>query len=217
MQTLQAEQRESLQKSYMNEQRSLGKVPAVVYGRNIDSTSIFVEEAELIKLIRDHGSNVLVQLKWGSGSSTVMIVDVQKNPLKEQVVHVDFQEINLKQKTIVEVPIEWVGEEAVMKDKAVLQKQAHVLEVETLPADIPERIQIDVSKMEIGDQLTIADVQVEGNFELVADQETVIVSVLPPTLETDPEEPQIDEEAEPALVEGEEESTDKAEEKEENE
>lgn len=203
LQTLQAEKRVNQQKSELKAQRAQGKVPAVVYGEKIANTSLYVDETELLKLIREKGSNVLIQLKWDSASTSVMIVDIQTNPLKQSLVHIDFQEVNMKQKTRVEVPIAWLGEEQIQKENAVLQKQVHHIEVETLPANIPEKITVDVSTLEIGSQLTLSDIEAPAGVEFIADLDTVLVSVLPPALQTDPEEPQIDETAEPELVAGE--------------
>jgi large subunit ribosomal protein L25 len=191
LQTLQAEKRDNQQKSELRAQRAQGKVPAVVYGENIANTSLYVDETELLKLIREKGSNVLIQLKWDSASTSAMIVDIQTNPLKQSLVHIDFQEVNMKQKTRVEVPIAWLGEEQIQKENAVLQKQVHHIEVETLPTNIPEKITVDVSTLEIGSQVILSDIEAPSGVEYIADPDTVLVSVLPPTLQKDPEEPEL--------------------------
>lgn len=202
MQTLQAEKRLHKQKSAMRAERFKGKVPAVVYGKNIESTPLYVEEAQLLKLIREYGSNVLLQLNWDSQTSSVMISDMQINPLKQSLIHIDFHEVNLKQKTRVEVPIVLIGEESVTKTGAVLQKQMHMIEVETLPTHIPDRINVDVTGLEIGDHLAVGDVVVPKDVQILADKETVILSVLPPALEANTEEASEDQ-AEPQAGEGE--------------
>lgn len=202
MQTLQAEKRLHKQKSAMRDERFKGKVPAVVYGKNIESTPLYVEEAQLLKLIREYGSNVLLQLNWDSQTSSVMISDMQINPLKQSLIHIDFHEVNLKQKTRVEVPIVLIGEESVTKTGAVLQKQTHMLEVEALPTHIPDRINVDVTGLEIGDHLAVGDVVVPKDVQILADKETVILSVLPPALEANTEEESADQ-AEPQAGEGE--------------
>lgn len=202
MHTLIATPRQDLKKSAKRELRASGKIPAVVYGTSVQSTPIHVEERDFIQMVREHGSNTLVNLMWGEGNSTVMIGEVQTDPIKNQIMHIDFNQVSMNTKIKTEIPIEWVNEEgsAGIKEGGVLQKQYRTVEVQCLPNNIPDSFKVDLGPLTIGDSITIGDLVLEEGIEIQLPDESVLVSILAPTLETDPEEPQIEEDTEPEIV-----------------
>jgi large subunit ribosomal protein L25 len=203
MQTLIATPRKDLKKSVKRQLRQSGKIPAVVYGKTVDNTPIHVEEKDFSKMLRDHGSNTLVKLMWGEGNSTVMVGEVQTDSLKNEILHVDFYQVNMNKKVTAEIPIEWAGEAEGVKEGGVLQTQYRTIEVTCLPNDIPEQFTADISSLGIGDSLTVGDLNIAEGIDVQIPDDAVLVSVLAPTLETDPEEPQIDEGKEPEIVDAE--------------
>jgi large subunit ribosomal protein L25 len=204
VQTLIASPRKDFKRSVKRKLRQSGKIPAVVYGKTVTNTPIHVEEKDFYKMLKDHGSNAIVKLMWGEANSTVMIGEVQTDPLKNEILHVDFYQVNMNKKVNAEIPIEWSGESAGVKEGGVLQTQYRTIEVTCLPSDIPEQFTVDISPLAIGDSLTVGDLTIAEGLEVQMPEDAVLVSVLAPTLEeTDPDEPQGDEYKEPEIVDGE--------------
>jgi large subunit ribosomal protein L25 len=202
VQTLIGTPRNDLKKSAKRQLRASGKIPAVVYGKTVQNTPLHVEERDFIQMVREHGSNAVLKLMWGEGNSTVMVGEVQIDPIKNEIIHIDFNQVNMNRKIKTEIPIEWINEEESpgVKEGGVLQKQYRTIEVQCLPSYIPESFSVDLSPLGIGDSVTIGDLALEEGVEIQLPDDSVLVSILAPTLETDPEEPQIEEDVEPEIV-----------------
>jgi large subunit ribosomal protein L25 len=204
VQTLIATPRKDLKKSAKRQLRLSGKIPAVVYGKTVDNTPIHVEEKDFSKMLKEHGSNTLVKLMWGEGNSTVMVGEVQTDTMKNEILHVDFHQVNMNKKVTAEIPIEWIGEAAGVKEGGVLQTQYRSIEVICLPNDIPEHFTADISSLGIGDSLTVGDLNMPEDMDVQVPEDAVLVSILAPRLEeeTDSEEEQ-DDYKEPEIVDAE--------------
>jgi len=187
--------------------RKEGIVPAVVYREGRETVHVKVDQSDLIHVLHTKaGANVLINLKVESGSKgkekdrVVIIKDIQHHPIKEQILHVDFQEISLTEKLQVDVPIQAKGEaEGVIKDEGVMEHVLWEIKVECLPADIPEKIEVDVTNMKIGDSVLLKDLQVPAGVKVLGDPEHTVISVVPPHEEAPAEEPG-EEMAEPELI-----------------
>ncbi|MFZ3578494.1 50S ribosomal protein L25/general stress protein Ctc [Virgibacillus sp. DJP39] len=198
---LKAVSRENQAHSALKGIRESGLVPGVVYGKAKESKSIAVDSIELVKTVRDEGRNAIISLDIENDSSVdVMLHDYQMNPIKDELVHVDFYIVNMSEEMDVEVPLHLVGEAQGSKDGGVLQQPMYELQVRAKPGDIPEEISIDVSKLEIGDSISIADLPTGKNYEFLDDADTTVVTVVPPDTIEDIEEEETDENAEPELV-----------------
>lgn len=198
--TLSAKSRENLKKSATNSIRKEGFVPAVVYGREEASQPISINELELVKTVRDEGRNAIISLNVeGSNSFDVMLHDYQMDPIKNELVHADFYVVNMSQEMEAVVPLEVEGEAKGSKKGGVLQQPLFELMVSAKPKDIPESVKVDVSDLEIGDTLTIADLPKSSSYSYVDDADTTVFTVTVPTVE-EPEDQEADENAEPELV-----------------
>lgn len=202
MQTLIGTPRKDFKKSAIRQLRASGKIPAIVYGKTVQHTPIHVEEKDFIQMVRKHGSNAVVKLMWGEANSTVMVGEVQIDPIKNEIIHIDFNQVNMNRKIKAEIPIEWINEKESqgIKEGGVLQKQYRTIEVQCLPGNIPDSFSVDLSPLGIGDSITIGDMAIEEGVEIQLPDDSVLVSILAPTLETDPVEPQIEEDVEPEIV-----------------
>lgn len=204
MVTLQANVRNDRRKSATRQLRKAGHVPAVVYGKNIDNQPIYVDGIQFVKIVRDEGKNALIRMNVGTGTTTVMIGEVQTDSLKKDVLHIDFYEVNMSKEMILSVPLEFVGESAGEKNGGILQRQYQEVEIKCLPANAPEKIEVNISELDIGQSLTAAEIATDTSYELQIEPDTVLVSVLAPAseeeLEEATEEPEVNEEAEPELV-----------------
>ncbi|ASN03740.1 50S ribosomal protein L25/general stress protein Ctc [Virgibacillus necropolis] len=198
---LKATLRNSQERSALKNTRQIGHVPGVVYGKKKESKAIAVDSVDLIKTVRDEGRNAIISLDIENDSSVdVMLHDYQMNPIKDELVHVDFYIVNMSEEMDVEVPFNVEGEAQGAKDGGVLQQTMHELQVRAKPGDIPEEISVDVSKLEIGDSISIADLPAGKNYEFLEDADTTIVTVVPPDTVEDIEGEESDEDAEPELV-----------------
>ncbi len=197
---LEATLREDLTKSATKEIRNSGRVPAVIYGKEKDSESISVDSIELIKTVRDEGKNAIITLNVENNKSVdVMLHDYQIDPLKDELIHADFYIVNMAEEMDVEVALRLEGEAQGTKDGGVLQQPMYELQVRAKPGNIPEEIIVDITDLKIGDSISVSDITIKGNYEVLEDSDTTIATVLAPdTLEDVEETP--DENAEPKLV-----------------
>lgn len=182
--SLKASKREILTKSQNKILRENGQVPGIVYGKEKDPQTISVDEVELIKVIRSEGRNAVLSLDIDSGDKVdVMFHEYQVNPLKGELIHVDFYMADMSQAIDVTVPLRLEGE----PKQGILQQPLFELQVRAKPNDIPEEITVDASGLEIGDTITVSNIPVSGDFELLEDPETTVASVLAPDNEVSEE------------------------------
>lgn len=175
-------------RSELKKIRSLGKVPAVVYGYSTKNTSVKVDEVEFIKVIREVGRNGVIDLGVGSKSIKVMVSDYQFDPLKNQITHIDFLAINMTEERTVDVPVHLVGEAAGAKEGGVVEQPLFDLQVTATPENIPESIEVDITELEVNDSYSVSDIKVSGDFTIENDPEESVVTVVPPTDEPTEEE-----------------------------
>ena len=180
---LKADKRDNNTKSYIKELREEGIVPAVVYGNGKEPVSVAVDSVDLLKTVRDEGKNAIISLDIKGNAVDVMLHDYQTDPLKGSLVHADFYIVNMSEARNVEVPIQLVGEAPGSKEGGVLQQPLYDLEISAKPNDIPDQISVDVSKLEVGDSISVGDLPTDGTYEILTDAETTIATVTAPTAE----------------------------------
>jgi large subunit ribosomal protein L25 len=179
---LQAEQRESRGKNAARRLRASGKIPAVLYGDGAnESTALAVPERLVDYTLTHFGDNALYDISLGSGTSTARVVDVDRDPASGLLVHLDFAPVNMRELIVVTVPLAIAGESPGAEEGGVLDQVAYELEVETLPGDIPQELEVDVSGLGMNENLTLGDVALPEGVTLVSDPEEVAVTVTPPT------------------------------------
>ena len=176
--------------------RRAGFVPGVLYGGSHDETVTFkVGSRELRQVLVD--GSALIDVKIGTERSVPAILkDQQVHPVRGEVMHVDFLEVRLDEKIHATVAVELEGADDApgIKEGGVLEHVTRELNIEALPTDIPERIVVDVSGMDIGATLSLSEISSERGVEFLDDpEETTIATVVPPT---EVEEPDIEEETE---------------------
>jgi len=163
-------------------QRTPGLLPAVVYGHKIDNTSLSLDEIEFNKVFGEAGENTLIDLKIGDKSVSVLVHDIQKDPLKGNIIHVDFYKPDLEKVVKALVPLTFIGVANAIKDfGGTLVKHANELEVEALPIDLPHQIEVDISKLgDIGDEVFVKDLDLPENVKILKDPEEGLVTVAAP-------------------------------------
>ena len=162
--------------------RKQGKIPAILYGKKFANIKLAVEQITFNRLFKDAGSSNLIDLNVGDGSVKVLIHEVQLHPLNGRIMHIDFLKIDMKEKIKTEVPLEIVGETAlVIEQEGSLISNKDTVEVECLPNDLVDHIKVDVSVLTDFEQnIKVSDLKAPQGIEILDDPEEVVVSVQPP-------------------------------------
>jgi len=167
MQTLElkAEKRDILGKG-VSALRDKGFVPAELYGSGVENVHLALGISDFEKVYKEGGENTIVNISFGSESRPVLIHDVQIDPVSQQVLAVDLYQVNLKEKIVTNVPLEFVGEShAVEELEGVLIKALDEVEIEALPMNIPHSIEVDISVLDdFSKSITVGDLKVDGDF-----------------------------------------------------
>ncbi|WP_153127242.1 50S ribosomal protein L25/general stress protein Ctc [Peribacillus tepidiphilus] len=178
-----AEERKEFKRSTLSGLRDKGYIPAVLYGGKKGSVAISVDRLELLKTIREVGRNGIISLEVEGKQENVMLKDYQMDPLKNEIVHVDFFIVDLSAEIDAEVRVTLVGNSAGVKDGGVLQQSLHEVSVTAKPKEIPEAIEIDVTDLQVGDTITIGDIRDQYSITINHEDSETIASVLPPKQE----------------------------------
>ncbi len=181
---LEASERKSGKKSFRKTQRKNGRIPGVFYARNIKPVSIDVAE-NAIKPLVFTGETHLIGLKVNNEQYDCIIKDIQFDPVTDRIVHFDLLGLTSGEKFTLEVPLIPKGSAIGIKDGGVLQQHLHKLEIECLPANIPQHLEVNVTNLKIGDSIHVSDLQFE-NIEILNQPTTVVVSVNHPKVEKEP-------------------------------
>jgi len=181
--TVTVEMREERGKNSNRRLRAQGLIPAVVYGGGLDSAAITVNRRSVLDLLRkgDAGENSIFQLTVGKQKRHAMIKEMQVDPTTGVIQHIDFSRIVMTEKLRVQVPVEVVGEAVGVKnDGGILDFMARELEVECLPGDIPDHLEVDVTTLHIGQHLEAKDVPIPEGVELMEDPTKVVLTIASP-------------------------------------
>lgn len=196
---LKASPREDLKGSATRKIRKSGYVPAVLYGNKIESQPVSVESVDFLKTVREVGKNGLFSLDVsGKKKHQVMIHDLQIDPIKNEYLHIDFFEVDMTSEIDASVPVHLTGESPGEKAGGMVSHLMYEVAVKCLPSDIPEEISVDVSDLNIGDSIQIADIRSKVNVQITNEDEETIVTVQAPAAEVEPEG--TEDEAEPEVV-----------------
>jgi large subunit ribosomal protein L25 len=173
-----------------------GVVPGVVYGGGEEPMS-FQVESRVLRLALSHAGAVLDLSLDGEASTPVVLKELTRHPVSGDAIHVDLLRVRLDRPIQATVALELLGSDDApgVKEGGVLEHVTRELTVEALPTDIPDSIQFDVSQMQIGDTITLAQLTPPGNVRLMDDEELVVATLTPPRLQVE-EEPEIEEETE---------------------
>jgi len=198
---LEATERVKDKRSTLTNIRKAGNIPAILNGPN-QSQPIYINSADFLKTIRTTGRNGIIKLAINNNQHSVMLHEVQTDPIKSEIIHADFQIVNMSEEVTVDVNINLVGEAAGVKDGGLLQQSIHQISISALPSDIPQSIDIDVSQVEVGDVITLEDINTNGKFTINQDTSQVVASVLAPRQEEEISTGEEQEPGEPENLEG---------------
>ena len=180
------------------ELRREGKIPANFYYQGEDNVNLTLDKITFYKAIRT--GHHIFEVELGGNTQYVMLKDVQYHPVTDDIIHVDLMRVRRSEKINISVPLVLEGFAIGVAEGGVLTQSLTTIEINCLPLEVPEQIIIDVTNVEMNGVLTVSDIKVDEEIELVTSADMTVLSVTPPKVES--LEPQIDEEDE--LAEGEE-------------
>ncbi len=163
----------------VKDMRNSGFVPGILYGSGVKNISLKINRVELDKVFKSAGESTLVDLQVdGKDSFKVIIKDVQINPLKDIISHIDFYQVDMKKAIEVEIPFVFIGESKAEKEQgALILKNMESVSVKCLPGDLLDNFEIDLAKLEkIGDTIRISDLEIPKSYELLSGLGEPIVS-----------------------------------------
>jgi large subunit ribosomal protein L25 len=188
--TVLAEARDSRGKNEANRLRRSGSMPAVLYGGGSEPTAIAVNPKELGRILNSktgHNTIFNLQLNGSDGTTPVMIVDWQYDPIKESLLHVDLKRIDLTKKIVVKVPVVTKGDPRGVKLQGGLHEiVTREVEIECLPDEIPEQFTVDVTELVIGQSIRAGDIPLSGSLKLLSPADSVISHVVSLKAEEEP-------------------------------
>jgi large subunit ribosomal protein L25 len=157
-----------------------GYLPAILYGKGMESIPLAVETGKLRTIVQKHGRNVLLNLVVNGATHQAILKDEQRDELTGKLIHIDFQRVSMNEKIEAAVPLKIEGIGIIESKGLLVQHQKWELNVETLPASLPDEIVVDVSNLKIGDTLFVKDVNVPEGVEKVDDPDEVILTIVAP-------------------------------------
>jgi large subunit ribosomal protein L25 len=192
--TLDAVKRDTKGKNEARRLRAQGQIPATVYGAQKEgdpgkSFPVAVDPKPLLRILHsESGQNTLITLKVdGEGEARVLVKEFQLDPITHSLLHADFYRVNMDRKITVTVPIVFKGEARGVKvEGGVLEPLHREIELETLPANIPDSIEVDVRELGLNAAIFVRDVATNASWTPITDPDTMIVHVVPPRAVEEP-------------------------------
>ena len=185
---LAAENRSDAGKGAARRLRASGRVPAVLYGHGSKPEHLSVDARQFGQALRtDAGANVLLELRVGSARHLALAKEIQRHPVRGDLIHVDFIQVRRGEKVHVQVPVHLVGEAPGVREGGIADQDLYQVNVEAEVTAVPEAVEADVSGLGLGDVLRVADLKAPGGAVILDDPEAPVVSVVAPAAEAEPE------------------------------
>lgn len=172
-------------KGNLNKLRREGKLPANIYGYNIEATPIVLDYKETANAVLKHGHTNVFTIDVEGKQVKAILHEIQRCAIKGIVKHVDFLSINMSEEIEVDIPVKPVGEAIGVKEGGVLNQPLRELKVKVKPTNIPESIDVDVSQLSIGDTLFISDIRKNFEYEILHNDDEALITITPPATSRD--------------------------------
>ncbi len=180
--TIKAQKRDAFGKNASFRIRQTGNVPAVLYGQGLETVALSVDKKDIIRILKsDTGENTLFKVGVDSELRDVMIKSLQIDPVSDELLHVDLIQISMDKAIRVSVPMEYLGEAVGVKTEGgFVDFITRELEIECLPKDIPEKIQIEISGLHLHQSIKVSEVVVSPGVKIITDPHAVVVLIQVP-------------------------------------
>lgn len=165
--------------------RRQGLVPGIVYQSGGDSLPLSLPAHDLKRTLVEGRTSVIDLVIGDAGTQPVLVKDWQLHPVRGDVLHVDFQQVDLTQEIEAPIPLSLVGNSVGVRDGGVMDQPLREVVVSALPDSLPDLIEIDVSELQVGDSLTVADISAPAGVTIISEPDTVVASVVAPTVEVE--------------------------------
>jgi len=177
---LQAEKRTQLNKSGLRNLRKDGRLPGNVFGNKLDNKMIHISTIEFQKWLSQGASGSIELQIEGASAISVLLEDLQRDPRTRELLHVDFQQLQADEIVRTKIPVKFNGTPAGARFGGVVQVQNAFIEVEALPAHLPQALEYDISGMMIGDSVLVKDVPLASEITIVSGLNECLASVVKP-------------------------------------
>jgi large subunit ribosomal protein L25 len=184
--SLEVKKRDVKKRGMLNDYRRQGLIPAIAYGEGVEPTPIVLDRKGFLKTLHKEGVNVIFDLTLDGKPYPSIIKEMQKDPITDVILHMDFQLVNINRPVHTNVPVEVIGEAKGVKMGGLLEQEVYELEVEAKPLDLPEKIVTDVSELDIHDVIFVKDLDIPETVKVYTNPGTPVVSVVTPTKEEAP-------------------------------
>ncbi|WP_054941269.1 50S ribosomal protein L25 [Paenibacillus ihuae] len=181
-------------------QRRKGFVPVVVYGAGSDTQSFTADAKALTEIIGKNPRAILKVELPGSGIKNAVIAEVQRQPLSRKLLHVDLHQIDMKAELVTKVAFHFTGDPVGVKDGGIQQVELYELDIRTLPDKLTATFDVDISSLNIGDQLLVSDLPKHEGWEVLTPEDTLILRIAPPAALEEPADSETAETAEPSAA-----------------
>jgi len=180
--------------------RQEGKIPGIFYYKGEESINLSFDRKTFLKSL--HSGGHIFELELDGNKQYAMIKEVQYHPITDEIIHIDLMRVRREEKITISVPITFVGEAIGVNEGGVMMQSLTSLEVSCLPENVPEQVTIDITELEMNSSLTVADISVSKELDILTLIDLTVVSVQPPKEEEEPvveveEEVLLDEEGVP--------------------
>ena len=200
---IEAEQRKEFGKNVSRRLRKEGKIPAVVYGHGSEAMPVTVDPKDVHSILHSEtGHNTIFKLNVNGKSTDVLIKDYQLHPVLDELMHADFLTVTMDEAMAFEVPIEVIGTpKGVREEGGVLDLVLREVKVECLPRDVPDRLHVEVEGLQVGDSIRVERLKVDtSKITILSEPKWVILTVVPPHIEKEPEVVVEEEAVEPEVI-----------------
>lgn len=177
MEKLVVEEREKNARHSARKNRRDGKVPGILYGKNLKNLMFEVGELELNSEINRIGEHGVLDITINGDNHNVLIKEIQREPVNHKIIHIDFEELYENSRVITEVPIKFIGEKAINKNGGILQKERSSVKLQCKASKIPKLIQVDVSNLSVGDAYRVADIEFGEEISIIDALNLVLATV----------------------------------------
>jgi large subunit ribosomal protein L25 len=179
---IEAQKRTKIDKASRSALRKEGKVPAIFYSKHHEPMAVQFSERAIHPLVFTSKTSLISLNVEGHDELDCIIKDVQFDPVTEKIVHIDLLGLKKGEKIQIEVPVQLVGNAIGIKEGGILQHTLHKIQINCLPKDIPEHLEIDVTELKLGHAIHASDLKFD-NFEILNSPESIIASVTHPKVE----------------------------------
>lgn len=190
---MKVESRDNIGSNKVNKLRANNVLPGVIYKRGSETKTVEVLESEFLRVYKIAGSTSVIDIDLDGEIHPVIIKDLQRHPVKNQILHIDFQGLNMDETIKMLIPINLLNRDNIKLQPSVLTQMLSEVEIECLPSDIPSSADLDVIDMEYGDRLLVSDLDIAQNekLTLLTELDTVVCTLSEPSIEEEEEDEEV--------------------------